>query len=636
MKRNVCIKTTDGGESERQEHEHEHSHSLSLPLSLSLSLRPRLLSLLLLLFFIASCTLTLHAMPVDGREWSGDVRGSAAAAVRLDSERSPGATPASMPTIIPTPSHTQRSLSRTLNSLSIGAHAETTSFGGRPRSMSFNDDNDGNDLVESPTREIGDPDVDQTSQSDDSSNHPPSRDHLSSSRPLVRIFDVGRLGLASFFLALLYLLLSFRSLAQIRQVRRMKRKDGFGMDLSGTMSSSGETTPLDGGSVERRMMYLDDERGAGIGLNLMHKHVLAQAVLRFVSFGIVSLFSVLHIDVWYPLLVFLFTLPEFVMLLLYVRLFQSWLEVFIFAHDQFVVTSRKSFRRQCSVILFVISVLIYIMLSVLYLLLLLRTSQLEDGVVITIEIVLSCACLSAPFLMLAVSGYWSLLRLSGFSMTDERAQKRLKTMNEIMVLWTFGRVTRGALLVVSLAYHWQTTLSSTYLAMVTTSLLLLTEVVPLWLLSDGSTVKVAVEEYRDELERESIMTQGFAAAAAPNDNDHDLIVDQEGGGGGGMDSEYLFVDQRYSGRNGVRDVHAQQILPQTYQASSQVLSDAAHAHAHAHAHAQAGAAGNGSNNRGHPQRHPQQHSASASPIPSDNSVYQPSAKVPWIDQVLPK
>src|SRR5690606_10723039 len=88
----------------------------------------------------------------------------------------------------------------------------------------------------------------------------PGGSGLSDSDPaLVRIFDVERLGLATFFLALLYLFLTLYAFNQLRKLRHMQRS-------------------LSAGSMHDRQ-------------SLLHSCVALHAALRCASFGVLAVFT---------------------------------------------------------------------------------------------------------------------------------------------------------------------------------------------------------------------------------------------------------------------------------------------------------------------------------------------------------
>jgi hypothetical protein len=80
---------------------------------------------------------------------------------------------------------------------------------------------------------------------------------------IVRMFDVNRLGLATYFLALLYLLLAAYSLNQLRRIHAVL---GSGFDTQ----------------------------------KLFHTFVTIHVLIRFLAFAILALFMILHADPWYP------------------------------------------------------------------------------------------------------------------------------------------------------------------------------------------------------------------------------------------------------------------------------------------------------------------------------------------------
>jgi len=309
-----------------------------------------------------------------------------------------------------------------------------------------------------------------------------------------RIYDVERLGLSSYFLALLFLLMLAYALRQLWRIH-------------GVLGTAFEPQKL------------------------FHMFVVTHCALRFLSFGVLSLFSLTKTEVYYPGLVMLFTLPEYFILSTYVLLYCLWLEVYVFAHDQFVVESRRAFRRQWVRWFFVLTTALYVVLCTLYVLLVLRPEKMEDAVVETILYSTAVGCFVLPVLMVATAAYFGLLLLSGFTFSSDSARARVSKMNEILGIWTFGRVLRGVLLFVSTLYHWQQNLNSTYLGMAVVSVLLVTEVLPLLAVLDWGAITIMLfgEASEQDLLYSAIGTDGRPAVESPPGNETPGADEESGG-----------------------------------------------------------------------------------------------------------
>lgn len=221
--------------------------------------------------------------------------------------------------------------------------------------------------------------------------------------PMVRIFDVARMGLSPYFLAALYFVLAVYSAVQLRKIHH-----------------------LIGGGFDTQKM--------------LHAFTSTFCWLRALSFGVLSVFVALDAGAWYPVVVILFTVPDYLCLGTYVLICCQWLEVYVFAHDQFIIESRRSFRRQWVVGFFTLTLALYVGLSILYILLLMRTEEVADSVVQAILYTTAFGSLALPTAALAVCGYFSLLLLSGFSFSSEMAQQRVRNTNRVFGIWTFGRI----------------------------------------------------------------------------------------------------------------------------------------------------------------------------------------------------
>jgi hypothetical protein len=267
-----------------------------------------------------------------------------------------------------------------------------------------------------------------------------------------RLFELDRLGLTTYFLALLYLFLACYATNQLRRIHLLM---GAGFDSQ----------------------------------KLFHTFLTILVWLRCVAFGLLSLFEVLQSDLWYPAMILLFTLPEYFILSTYLLLWFQWLECYITSHDQFIIESKRRFRRKWLIAFFVMSLLIYLLLSILYILLILRSSQVEDSVVLIILWTTAFGNLILPALML-VSALYFMLLMSGFSFSSDLMRIRVERTNFVMGLWTIARMVRGALLIVSILYKWQQTLNELYLGMSFVSILFVTEVLPLLAALDFRTIEL--------------------------------------------------------------------------------------------------------------------------------------------------
>lgn len=161
----------------------------------------------------------------------------------------------------------------------------------------------------------------------------------------------------------------------------------------------------------------------------------------------------------------------------------------------------------------ILSISIYMLLSILYILLVLRSDQVEDSVVLIILWTTAFGNLILPAGMLMAALYFVLM-MSGFTFSSELTRKRVVKMNSVFGIWTAGRLARGVLLILSILFQWQQRLNSLYLCLSTVSILLLTEVLPLLSVLNWSNIGLLL----------------FGEGAQPDDEFDYAEIDQSIGG----------------------------------------------------------------------------------------------------------
>lgn len=300
---------------------------------------------------------------------------------------------------------------------------------------------------------------------------------------IAHILDVERLGLATYFLAIIYVLLSINSAIKLKKISAFVQ--GWN------------------------------------GQKLFNVFVLIHLFVRALSFSVLCIFSILKTKVWYPILVMLFTIPEYVILSTYAILFFHWLEIYIFSHEQFVVPSRAIFRTKWKCVFWVLTVILYALLTTLYVLLSVRPDQAQDNVFNIIEYTAAIGCFILPGLMGVVSYYFAFFMLSGFPFASSIQREQVAKINTVFGLWTIGRIARGVLLVISIEDNWQQTLDSIYLGMVVVSILAVSEFFPFMLvLDEGITRVLLLGEEAQKLRTRS--PDGYGGLAQVEEDRQDL------------------------------------------------------------------------------------------------------------------
>jgi len=264
-----------------------------------------------------------------------------------------------------------------------------------------------------------------------------------------RVLDVDRLGLATYFLAVIYMSLAISASFKLKRINKF-------------------------------INQWNSQKA-------FHHSVVIHLYVRAFSFGLLSLFSVLETHVWYTLEVILFTLPEFFIISTYILLFFHWLEIYIFSHEQFLINSRDTFSRRWKLAFAIFTCLFYVLLTTLYVVLAVRADVLQDQIFTLIEYSSAVANFVLPSISCLLLLYFG-CALSGFPFASAMAKERVSKINTVFALWTFGRIARGVMLVISIEASWQQSLNSTYFAMFVMAILTLAEFFPLLTVLDWSVI----------------------------------------------------------------------------------------------------------------------------------------------------
>jgi len=271
-----------------------------------------------------------------------------------------------------------------------------------------------------------------------------------------RIFDVNKLGVSTYFLAIIYGMLFVISFLRYRHV------NGF----IPTLNTS-------------KALYI-----AG-ALHLLVRAASFSLISFFMAAGRVN-------KVWYPLLVMLITFPEYCIISMYVLIFLAWLEIYIFSHHQFILQSRERFRRISRIAFVIASVAVYVTVTILYALLAISKDDFDDSMSLIIEWTLAMANAVFPFIVMCVAIFFVVNILSGFPLSSPLAQSVVKKLHQLIIFWTIGRAVRGAVLFLSLQNEYQKHYNAEVCSIITFTYLTIAEFIPLLLLLDYAMVSIVI------------------------------------------------------------------------------------------------------------------------------------------------
>jgi hypothetical protein len=292
------------------------------------------------------------------------------------------------------------------------------------------------------------------------------------------IFPVSKLGLATYFLAAVYLWQTIASLRRVRKVTRFSRKWNF-----------------------QKLLYL-----------IVFSHTL----IRTIAFGIISGVSLTAAaskfedsNDGYPELIILFIFPEFVFLSSYLVLFFCWIEVFVFSHEQYFMRYSR-FQKSWKTIFSLFNLAMGAAQIWAYVELYLPKSILKSDVLIIIYILLISNCLLLPCI---VGVSWSYLQfmLSGFPYNSAVASMRVSKLNWILLIWSFGRIVRGLMLwIFNIDRNWGSAKGNLDLfSILVVTAISAAEVMPISMLMDWQVVSLLILGDRDVTAQERRFSLDF-------------------------------------------------------------------------------------------------------------------------------
>jgi hypothetical protein len=272
--------------------------------------------------------------------------------------------------------------------------------------------------------------------------------------PSYRVFDLDRLGVTLYFLATVYGLFFVLSVYRNIGINRFSTQ-----------------------AVTEKVLY---------------RAVSVHLAIRTLGFATLSFFNLAGRtnDVWYPLLALLFTLPEQCTISIYIIVFLTWLENYVFSHAQHVIRSRVRFRSIAWLCFFLLTVVQFAVAFILYFLLAINKNAFDDSMGNYIQ--WSCACINTlfPVIAIAVALVFIFGVLKNVPLASPLAKELVHKISIVFTVWSAGRIVRGVIFILSIEWEWQQTLATNLLGITIVSILVVSEFVPLLLLLDWAVIGI--------------------------------------------------------------------------------------------------------------------------------------------------
>lgn len=325
-----------------------------------------------------------------------------------------------------------------------------------------------------------------------------------------KLFDIKALGVTGDILTIVYFTMFIVAAAKLRQWY---------------LSSS---SPLFRGGSSRLKEH-----------TFFHISAITPLLIRTLAFCILSAYGFFDMGITYPFVVMLFTLPEYTILTTYLIIILYWVETYVFAHHQYLISNSTTFRTRWKWAISFISMLLYGMLAFYYAYLVLMQRTQTDSDFIIGWILTSCAWanFSLPVLAICFQAFY-FIYLTGFPFKTSIYADRSAKVWKLLQWWTVGRVTRGVILILSIKIHtlFETEMQNVIFA----SSIMLSEIVPIMLVFDWSIVGPLLLYERlmvggrdpDQVHKTgSIEDDGNVYIAFDEESDH-LSSNSNSGGGG--------------------------------------------------------------------------------------------------------
>lgn len=273
---------------------------------------------------------------------------------------------------------------------------------------------------------------------------------------LYQIFPISRIGLATYFLAAIYLLLSWNSFQRLSKVR---------------LFSAQWTTH-----------------------KMLHWFLFCFTIVRAVLFGIIAALSTTtskladaNTDKDLAVLVILFIFPDFVFISVYVLLFFNWLEMYVFCHEQYLFDLQK-FQKLWKILYAAFNLALVTVQVFAYVRLYAASKSCQLNLIYYI-IMYSNFTLPGVF---AITGmYFHFFVIAGFAYTSSLANTRVRQMGKILLVWSACRLVRGITLkMYSFNVDWGQSIDIDFFSILIVASILIAEVIPFNMLMDWSTVSL--------------------------------------------------------------------------------------------------------------------------------------------------
>lgn len=308
--------------------------------------------------------------------------------------------------------------------------------------------------------------------------------------PSYRVFDLDRLGVTLYFLATVYAVFFVLSVYRNIKINQFSTQ-----------------------AVTEKVLF---------------RAVSGHLAVRTLGFAVLSMFSLVGRTnkMWYPLQAVLFTLPEQCTISIYVIIFLTWLETYVFSHAQRIVRSRVRFRSIAWLCFFALTFLQYVIVFILYFLLAIKEDVFDESMSDYIQ--WSCAIVNTffPLCALAVAAVFAFRILRNAALASPLARELVYKITVVFAVWSAARLVRGVVFILSITYEWQQSLATNLLGITIVSILAVSEFLPLLLLLDWALIGILL--IGDEISvdpatevpslPDSASSADLAAAAAGNLN----------------------------------------------------------------------------------------------------------------------
>jgi len=294
------------------------------------------------------------------------------------------------------------------------------------------------------------------------------------------IFPLENIGLCSYFLGVIYLILAVMALPRLVKIW--------------------ESTSL---WTVTRTFYI---------------FLFVFLLMRGLFFWIISALEVFHMGahfldeegrhVWFQLL---FVVPAYLFTSVYMLLFLAFIEIIIFSRVQFVIT-RSWFMKTWRYAFYIFNVFFYAAQVMSY-----------AGVFVSMDtnwgkwirnFILQSLWLcnfAVPFIALVSYSYIT-IRYAGFPFTNSWSKERIEKITRVFLVWSFGRVLSGLSFMAFVNKAWDTGSKGTYVQMYLVSIAIFTEGLPVLMVLNWTIVRLLQRQFNGYNETYSCEQSGMLSA----------------------------------------------------------------------------------------------------------------------------